>query len=169
MNFRLAIVPALLLVLGLALAGCTQPDSTSSGTPDTTPATVTAATTVATTPTSAFPPESATPEPTGTLPTYWSVNVQAASNGMAINPQIIMTFRGGQGLNLIPQILLRVTRSDGVVETGEMDQPLSMGQSVTFAATTGYQDRAEAWAITPQGDAVKILDQYVPFRSYNAG
>jgi hypothetical protein len=96
------------------------------------------------------------------------MNVQVQSNGQAINPQIIMTFRGGMGMNLIPRLELKVTRSDGVIETGEMTQPLSIGQSVTFNATTGYQDRAEAWAITPQGDAVKILDQYVPFRSYNS-
>ena len=103
-------------------------------------------------------PDSATPEPTGTLPWYWSMNVQAMSNGQAINPQIIITFRGGMGMNLIPRIELKVTRSDGIVQTGEMNQPFATGQSVTFAATTGT-DRAEAWAITPQGDAVKILDQ----------
>jgi hypothetical protein len=165
MILRLIFGPALLLVLLLAVAGCTQPDSSSPVTPAAIPATVTTVTTSAPL---TLPPDSATPEPTGTLPSYWSMNVQAMSNGQAINPQIIITFRGGQGMNLIPQIRLKVTRSNGVVETGEMDQPFSMGQSVTFAATTGYQDRAEAWAITPQGDAVKILDQYVPFRSYNS-
>ncbi|HVP95532.1 hypothetical protein [Methanoregula sp.] len=165
MNLRLFLVPVLLLVLGLCVAGCTQPDTTPAvpATPTVIP--VTAVTAAAAT----LPPDSATPEPTGVLPSYWSVNVQAYSNGMAINPEIIIAFRGGQGMNLVPQIKLKVTRSDGVVETGEMDEPFSMGQSVTFAATTGYQDRAEAWAITPQGDAVKILDQYVPFRSYNTG
>jgi hypothetical protein len=166
MNLRPVILPALLLVVALAFAGCTQPDSLSPVTPAATP---TAAPTVTTSAPVALPTDSATPEPTGSLPSYWSMNVQAYSNGMAINPQITIAFRGGQGMNLIPQILLKVTRSDGVVETGEMDPPFSMGQSVTFAATTGYQDRAEAWVITPQGDAVKILDQYVPFRSYNTG
>ena len=68
------------------------------------------------------------------------MNVQAMSNGQAINPQIIITFRGGMGMNLIPRIELKVTRSDGIVETGEMNQPFATGQSVTFAATTGYQD-----------------------------
>jgi hypothetical protein len=166
MNFRPVILPALLLVLALAFAGCTQPDSSSPVMPAATP---TAATTITTFTPLALPSDSVTPEPTGTLPSYWSMNVQAMSNGQAINPQITITFRGGMGMNLIPQILLKVTRSDGVVETGEMDQPFSIGQTVTFAATTGYQDRAEAWAITPNGDAVKILDQYVPFRSYNTG
>jgi len=161
MTLRQLLGPALLLVLVLAVAGCTQPvPIPGPSTPTPTVAVTPAATTTL--------PDSATPEPTGALPSYWSVNVQAMSNGQAINPQIIISFRGGMGMNLIPQILLKVTRSDGVVETGEMDQPFSIGQSVTFAATTGYQDRAEAWAITPQGDAVKILDQYIPFRSYNS-
>ena len=160
MTLRLIFGTAFLLVLLLAVAGCTQ----ISPLPSVLPAT-SSPTPVPTT----LPVDSVTPELTGTLPSYWSVNVQAQSNGMAINPQIIITFRGGQGTSLIPRILLKVTRSDGVVETGEMDQPFSIGRSVTFAATTGYQDRAEAWAITPGGDAVKILDQYVPFRSYNTG
>lgn len=166
MNLRPVLLPAFLLVLALAFAGCTQPDTSSLVTPDATPA---AAATVTTASPIALPSDSVTPEPTGVLPTYWSMNVQAYSNGMAINPQITIAFRGGQGMNLIPKILLKVTRSDGVVESGEMDPPFSMGQSVTFAATTGYQDRAEAWVITPNGDTVKILDQYVPFRSYNTG
>jgi hypothetical protein len=162
MTLRLLLGPVLLLVLVLAVTGCTQSEtvppfiSTPSPTVTVTPVPTTTLL------------DSATPGPTGTLPSYWSMNVQVQSNGQAINPQIIMTFRGGMGMNLIPRLELKVTRSDGVIETGEMTQPLSIGQSVTFNATTGYQDRAEAWAITPQGDAVKILDQYVPFRSYNS-
>ena len=85
----------------------------------------------------------------------------------SINPKIIVTFRGGMGMDLIQGLNIKVTRSDGVVETGQMIQPLSVGESLMFDATTGYQDRAEVWAISPQGDEVKILDQYVAFRSYN--
>ena len=164
MNLRLFLIPALVLAAVLCVAGCTQPETT---TVPATPTAVPVTTVTAAAPT--LPTDSVTPEPTGILPTYWSMKVQAASNGIAINPQIIITFNGGQGMNLVPQIKLKVTRSDGIVETGEMDEPFYMGQSVTFPATTGYQDRAEAWAITPDGQAVKILDQYVPFRSYNAG
>ena len=88
MTLRLILGTAFLLALLLAVAGCTQViplppvlPATSSPTP------------VPTT----LPADSVTPEPTGTLPSYWSVNVQAQSNGQAINPQIIITFRGGQG------------------------------------------------------------------------
>ena len=166
MILRPVLVPALVCVLVLCVTGCTQTAEPISA-PPVTPTVVPVAT--VTTATTTLPPDSPVPEPTGTLPKYWSVNVQAQSNGRAINPQIIITFRGGMGMGLIPRILLKVTRSDGIVETGEMDEPFTIGQSVVFPATTGYQDRAEAWAITPTGDAVKILDQYVPFRSYNTG
>ena len=164
MNARLILVPVLALVLVLIVVGCAQPQPV----PPATQSTMTPFLTPVQT-TSTLSEDTATPGPTQTLPDYWAVNVQAQSNGMAINPQIIITFRGGLGMNLIEKLELKVIRSDGVVETGEMDQPLSVGQSVTFQATTGYQDRAEVWAITPQGDSVKILDQYVPFRSYNTG
>lgn len=111
--------------------------------------------------------DSATPGPTQTLPTYWDVQVQVQSNGQAINPQILTVFRGGMGMNVIPAINIKVTRSDGVIETGQMLQPLYIGETVTLAGTTGNNDRVEVWAISPQGDSVKLFDQYVPFRSYN--
>jgi hypothetical protein len=148
------------MVLLLAVAGCTQmaPVLPVMSSPTPVPTTVQVS----------MPVDSVTPGPTGTLPGYWNVNVQVSSNGQAINPQIVITFRGGMGMNLISRLEIRVTRSDGIIETGEMIQPLNIGQTITLPGTTGYQDRAEVWAITPQGDAVKILDQYVPFRSYNS-
>ena len=130
--FDWSLASALLLVLVLLRAGCTQPVSLSPA-PPSPPVTVTTAATSTTTALPGF----GHPGADGSLPSYWSINVQAQSNGQAINPQIIITFRGGMGMNLIPRIELKVTRSDGVVETGEMDQPFSIGQSVTFAATTG--------------------------------
>jgi len=170
MNLRLGVGIAALLILILVAIGCMQTQQPDTTTNEVSQATMTPfLTPVQTTITpSEVTTDSVTPEPTGALPNYWSVNVQATSNGQAINPQILMTFRGGLGMSLIPKIVLKVIRSDGVIENGEMDQPLHVGQTVVFNATTGYQDRAEAWAITPQGDSVKIFDQYVPFRSYNS-
>ena len=77
--------------------------------------------------------------------------------------------RGGKGLNFIQQIDVRVTRSDGIVENGNILKPLKVGDSVSLASTTapGYADRAEVWATDPQGTKVKIYDAYVPFRTYN--
>ena len=163
MNIRFIIPVLALLALLLAAAGCTGTTTNplSYGT------TVTPTAVPTTAATSSFPTLSPTPSPTEVLPDVWEVEVQVQSNGQAINPQVIMTFRGGNGMNLIPELDLEVIRSDGVVETGTMKQPLYVGKTVSLQGTTQNQDRAVVWAITPQGDRVKIIDQYVPFRSYN--
>jgi hypothetical protein len=154
------------LVLGMVLvlaAGCTQTA------PPVTPTPSPTATTAAATPTASSTPASLTPGPTQTLPENWNIEVEVKSNGESINPQIIVTNRGGKGLIFIQQIDVTVTRSDGIVETGKIVKPLKVGDSVSLASTTapGYRDRAEVWATTPQGEKVKIFDAYVPFRTYN--
>ena len=162
MNKTLVIISALMLCAVLALAaGCTQP-----ATPPVTPTPTPAVTTVAA-PTASSTSVSSTPGPTQTLPEAWYVEVQVQSNGFAPDPQIITTVRGGKGLNFILQIDVKVTRSDGTVENGIIPKPLKVGDFVSLAGTTVYQDRAEVWATTPQGDRVKIFDDYVPFRTYN--
>lgn len=163
MNARLILTSAVLIVLLLAVAGCTEPVTILPG------GQTTATVTPTPIPTTTLPTISATPGPTEVLPDVWEVEVQVQSNGVAINPQIVMTFRGGKGLNLIPELDLEVIRSDGIIETGTMTQPLYVGKTVTLQGTTQNNDRAIVWAITAQGDRVKIVDQYVPFRSYNTG
>lgn len=161
----LMITAALVLCTVLVLtAGCTQP-----ATPPVTPTPTPVATTAAATPTASSTSVSLTPGPTQTLPENWNVEIEVKSNGESINPLIITTVRGGKGLNFIQQIDIKVTRSDGKVETGSITKPLSVGKTVELASTTapGYRDRAEVWATTPQGDKVKIFDDYIPFRTYN--
>lgn len=164
MNKILVIASALVLCAVLAMAaGCTQPAAPVTPTP--TPA----ATTAAATPKASSTSVSSTPGPTQTLPEAWYIEVQVQSNGFAPDPQIITTVRGGKGLNFIQQVDVRVTRSDGIVENGNILKPLKVGDSVSLASTTapGYADRAEVWATDPQGTKVKIFDDYVPFRTYN--
>jgi hypothetical protein len=164
MNKILVITSALVLCAVLAMAaGCTQPAAPVTPTP--TPA----ATTATATPQAASTAVSSTPGPTQTLPEAWYIEVQVQSNGFAPDPQIITTVRGGKGLNFIQQVDVRVTRSDGIVENGNILKPLKVGDSVSLASTTapGYADRAEVWATDPQGTKVKIFDDYVPFRTYN--
>ncbi|MDD1697386.1 MAG: hypothetical protein LUQ36_03395 [Methanoregula sp.] len=164
MNKILVITSALVLCAVLAMAaGCTQPAAPVTPTP--TPAATTAAATPQASPTSV----SSTPGPTQTLPEAWYIEVQVQSNGFAPDPQIVTTVRGGKGLNFIQQVDVRVTRSDGIVENGNILKPLKVGDSVSLASTTapGYADRAEVWATDPQGTKVKIFDDYVPFRTYN--
>jgi hypothetical protein len=152
---------SLILVLLLA-SGCTQPAA-----PAATPQPTTVPQTVPTTEVAVTTAALETPGPTQTLPSIWNVNVQIGSNGQAINPQIIMTFQGGKGMDLIQGIDMQVTDSNGNVTTGQILQPLSAGETISLPGTMGNNDRAEVWVITPQGDQVKIIDQYVPFRSYH--
>lgn len=152
------------VMLALA-AGCTQQAAPAATPTPTDIIATTEETTVQTpVPTTA---DSLTPGPTSTLPEMWSIEVQVESNGEAINPQITTTLRGGKGMNVVPEIDVKITRSDGVVETDKIVQPLHVGKSVVLPGTTQNTDRAEVWAISPNGDKVKIYDAYVPFRSYN--
>ena len=165
MNTRWVFSLFFVLVLLLFAAGCTQQAAPAATPAPTAVETIATATPAPVKTTSA----SLTPGPTQTLPEAWSIDVQVASNGEAVDPQITVTCTGGKGLNVIPQLDVIVTRSDGVIETGSIKRPLYKGSSVSLRSTTkmGYVDRAEVWAYTPQGDKVKIYDAYVPFRSYN--
>ncbi|MFA4877504.1 MAG: hypothetical protein WC586_08825 [Methanoregula sp.] len=164
--FPVAFILILCMILALT-AGCTQQTAAPQATPTPAPE----ITSVATSPQATTAPQAAevssTPGPTQSLPEMWSIEVQVQSNGESIDPQISTTFRGGKGQNLIPQLDIRITRSDGVVETGTMVQPLTVGKTVTLAGTRKNTDRAEVWAVTPNGERVKIYDQYVPFRTFN--
>ena len=95
--------------------------------------------------------------------------MQVAGNGESINPLITVSCQGGKGLNFIQQIDVTVTRSDGVVEHDVILKPLFKGKEVSLPITSqmGNVNRVEVWATTPQGDKVKIFDDYVPFRTYN--
>ncbi|MDO9550815.1 MAG: hypothetical protein Q7J03_07560 [Methanoregula sp.] len=165
MNTKWVFSLFVVLVLLLVAAGCTQPAA-----PVATPAPTAVETMEVATPAPvATTAASSTPGPVETLIDAWGIDVQVASNGEAVDPQITVTCTGGKGLNVITQIDVQVTRSDGVVETASITRPLYKGKSVSLRSTTkpGYVDRTEVWAYTPQGDKVKIFDDYVPFRTYN--
>jgi hypothetical protein len=163
MNARSVIGVFLVLLFLLITAGCTQAPPPATPTPTIETIATAAPTPVPTT------LLSLTPEPTQMLPDIWNIEIQVQSNGESINPQIIVSCQGGKGLNVIQQIDVRVTRSDGVVETDSITRPLYKGKEISLASTTapGYRDRAEVWAIDPQNNRVKIYDAYVPFRTYN--
>jgi hypothetical protein len=164
MNKSMVIASAGLLCIVLVLAaGCTQPA------PPVTPTPTTVVTTATPAPTPTPTSISSTPGPTQTLPDMWSLDVQVEGNGVSIDPQIITTVRGGKGLNFILQVDVRVTRPDGIIENGIIAKPLSVGKSVSLPITSqmGNVNRVEVWATNPQGEKVKIFDDYVPFRTYN--
>jgi hypothetical protein len=157
------ILSALLLCVMLVLAaGCTQPAVTPG-----TPAPTMAVTSAAVTPSVSSTVDFSTPGPTQTLPAAWDIEIQVQNNGYAPDPKIITTVRGGQGLTFIQQIDVKITRTDGIVETGIIPKPLKVGDSVSLDGTDKNHDRAEVWATDPQGTKVKIFDDYIPFRTYN--
>jgi len=162
MNARSVFSGLLILLFLLITAGCMQ--TTPPVTP--TPTVETLATTV---PTPVPTTLSLTPGPTQALPEIWSLDVQVQGNGEAINPLIIVSCQGGKGLNFIQQLDVKVTRPDGVVENSVITKPLYKGKEVSLPITSqmGNVNRVEVWATTPQGDKVKIFDDYVPFRTYN--
>jgi len=165
-------VSALVLMLVFSLgAGCSQPTQQTTTPPPTTEAT--AMPTTAATPEATTVAAVSTPGPVETLPSIWGMQVQVGSNGEAIDPQVIFTFRGGKGQNLIPEIDVRVTRFDGVVEDAKFATPFYVGETVSLPMTPenngvwSNKDRAQVWAITPQGQRVLLVDQYVPFAQYH--
>jgi hypothetical protein len=163
----LTIVCALMLCIVLAFAaGCSQPEK-----PVVTPTPTTIETIATSAPTPVTTTISSKPEPTQTLPDAWSLDVQVEGNGESINPQVITTIRGGKGMNFILAVDVKVTRADGKVETGKIPRQTTfrVGDSVSLPVTSqmGNVNRVEVWATTPQGNQVKIFDDYVPFRTYN--
>lgn len=162
MNARYVCGALLVLMSLLIAAGCTgtTPPATPTPTPVETPTE---------TPTALPTTLSLTPGPTQTLPEIWGLEVQVMGNGVAIDPQIIVSVQGGKGLNFIQLIDVKVTRPDGVVKTDVISKPLFKGKEVSLPITSqmGNVNRVEVWATTPQGDKVKIFDDYVPFRTYN--
>jgi hypothetical protein len=167
MNMKFVFGGIAFLMLLLVVTGCTQTttqQATPAPTAQATTEVPTAAETASAAPTTIA--SSSTPGPTQTLASNQAVELQVASNSKSIDPQVILTFRGGKGMNVIPEIDITLTRSDGTVLSDKMVQPLYVGKTVSLAGSTGNKDRAEVWVITPQGDRVKVIDQYVPFREY---
>jgi len=165
MNAQSVIGGFLVLLLLLVIAGCTQ------ATPPATPTPTTVETIISEVPTALPTTLSLTPGPTQTLPENWNIEVQVEGNGEAIDPQIITTIRGGKGVNFILAVDVRVTRADGNVETGQIKREgtFRVGNSLSLPVTSemGNVNRVEVWATDPQGNQVKIFDDYVPFRTYN--
>lgn len=173
---RLPIAGFVLLVLGaLLVSGCSGPAGTP-GPTTTTPVTPPPTTLLVTMPPVVSPVVSQTVVPTeaggtfctpGILPNIYSIDFQVQNNGESINPRIIVTCRGGNGLNFISGVNIRVTRSDGVVETARMPTPLFVGESVSLGGTTRNNDRTEICVTAPQVETIEVFDEIIPFRTYN--
>ena len=164
------IIPGLAVVIVvafLAVAGCTQPAPPGTPTPTSAPPTAIPTTIPVVTPEpTTVPAGMGTPGPTQTLPPQYMVAYQVTSNGNTANPLMYVSLQGGNGMNFISQVEVTLTQPDGTSETQYMNQPLSMGQTLTFPCNQ-FQNRIEIWTTAPTVGKIKTYDKIVPFQSIN--
>ena len=147
------LISVCVLAFLIACAGCVQEQKP-----------VTTAPTPEPTDTQVIPaPASYVPGPTDVIPPSYNIQIQVDRNQVSIHPDIIVTFRGGTGISLISSLEVKVTRSDGLVETGFLPMP-NIGDKITIEGTTG-SDRVEVFAHMKNGEVYKIYDQLLAFRS----
>ncbi|MDD1719252.1 MAG: hypothetical protein LUQ25_04265 [Methanoregulaceae archaeon] len=165
MKFRYLVAMLAILTAFAFIAGCAQ--NTPPPTQTTTATTVATPPPVQTTVQTTAVVTTSTPAPVQTLPKIYAVDVQVGGNGLTIDPKIIATFRGGQGINFVTKIDVILTRNDGVVETAVFTPPLSVGDVRELPSTTSNDNRVEVYVSLSTGERYKIFDEMVPFRSFH--
>jgi hypothetical protein len=164
MNWRIAIIP-LLMVLAAALgAGCT----TSPGpAPETTPATTVTqppATTMTLAPVT--PGNCLETGPTDTVDPRFEVIFDVVRDPVSLNKRITVIFQGGKGQLHTQRIDATITRSDCTSETKSILRPesgsIQAGSSVSFNGSD--RDRIEVTA-TINGVPYKVIDQVYAFQT----
>lgn len=159
MDIRIIGIPALLLAVLIAAAGCLSQEQTvvtPLPTPVPTPELTTPPTPVPTT------KASTEPGPVDTLPSEWDLSVTVEKGGM-YSRTIIAKFDGGKGLMYATRMDVRVTFPDGTVKTDGIAKP-KMGDAVEILGSTGT-DRVEVIMLMASGTSYKIIDQQMPYRS----
>jgi hypothetical protein len=165
---RVLLILTLVFAVGVLIsAGCVQnPQTPATPTPTPTPTAV-----PTTQPAPTTQPTTAglgTPGPTQVLPPNYSMDFQVQSNGNTANPIMMVSVRGGNGLNLDSQVDVSLTMPDGSVQSQSMYAPFYVGQNVTFPCSV-YNNRVEIWVTAPQVGKIKVYDDIVPFQSINPG
>ena len=158
MNYRIILIPALLVAVLLSVAGCSSPEQpvTPMPTPVPTPEPTALPTPVPTT------QASTEPGPVDTLPSEWDISVTVEKGGM-YSRTIITKFDGGKGHLYASRMDVRVTYPDGTVKTDGILKP-KVGDSVEILGSTGT-DRVEVMMLMASGTSYKIIDQQMPYRS----
>jgi hypothetical protein len=159
MDSRIILIPALVLAVLLAAAGCL-----SSPEPVITPMPTIVQTTLLSTPPTPVPTTKAStePGPVDTLPSEWDLSVTVEKGGMYTRT-IIARFDGGKGLNYATRMDVRVTYPDGTVKTDGITKP-KMGDAVEILGSTGT-DRVEVIMQMASGKSYKIIDRQMPYRN----
>ena len=155
MNYKMGL-PLIIVLLVALLAGCAAPQQ-GNVSPTTVPPTTLPTTPPLTSPSGG----SLVPGPTQTMPADKSVTVDVTRD--PIYPTITLTFRGGKGQFQVRDIDVRVTRSDGVVETQKLGH--NVGDTATLTGTRG-KDRVEVTVTLVTGDQYKIIDALYDYYSH---
>lgn len=158
MNWRIAIIP-LLMVLAATLGACCT-GTTPAPVPTPTPTPVATGTQPITTAETTPSADCIVPGPTVAVPPIYMVGVDVVRNPITQNPTITVIFQGGKGQLLTQRVDATVTRDDCSTETKSITRPESgsivAGSSVTFVGSN--RDRVEV-TVTINGIAYKIIDR----------
>jgi len=100
------------------------------------------------------------------MPSNFAVNVDIVRNTVAIKPDIMVTYRGGRGINYVYSMEVVVTRSDGVVEQDTILRPM-VNDVIELEGTTGT-DRVQVFITLvtkdPPPGPYLIFDEEMRFR-----
>jgi hypothetical protein len=147
---RAIAVLTVIFVAVLLVAGC----STLTPTP---------VTTVPTTATPSIP--DLVPQPTSVVPPYYNVSVQILKNTVSIDPYIVVTFNGGQGLGFATLMQATVIRADGTKESKSAIKP-AINTELILNGTT-RTDRVIVNVSYVDGSTYTVRDVLVPFQNIN--
>jgi hypothetical protein len=152
MQSKLVISGLLLLCILIALTGCTGTQKT----PATPQGTVPAITqTISATP--AGP--DLVPSPTDSIIEANKVNVNVEKDYLG---NVIVTFQGGSGLQLVNKIDVTLNRADGLVKNADVG--INVDDTATLEGTKN-SDRVMVYVTMKDGKRYKIVDSLVPYRA----
>ncbi|MFA4878413.1 MAG: hypothetical protein WC586_13500 [Methanoregula sp.] len=159
MNYKLAVSVILLICAAIAFAGCTTP-------PAGTAAPATGSGSAAASTSSAAAPF--VTQPTDALPSYNVVTVDVGEKDYL--GKIPVIFQGGQGMNSVKRVDIRMTRTDGSTQA-ESIVNIFKGAEVNLDGTrgtpslNGQPDRVEVWVAMNNGQTYKVADVIREYRT----
>ncbi len=152
MHIKTIVMMTGLLCALLAIAGCTGTQNSPAVTQVTVPpsAQIPAPTTLA-------GPDLAV-SPTDSMLEANKVNVNVEKDYLG---NVIVTFQGGNGLQLVNKIDVTLNRADGLVKTSDVG--IRVGDTVTLEGTKDT-DRLVVYVTMKDGKRYKIVDSSMPYR-----
>ena len=158
MHYKLTISGLILLCMLLALAGCTGTQNSAS-TPAPTTSAVAAPSSVAVPSSVVTTGGDLVPSPTDSIIAANKVNVNVEKDYLG---NVIVTFQGGSGLQLVNKIDATLNRADGKVKT--TDVGISVDDTATLEGTKNT-DRVIVYVSMKDGKRYKIVDSLMPYKA----